>query len=81
MVVNSVYQNPLDPEILSDNRAQLPCCLKRRSVVVRLLGSRVRILLGIWMFVFCVLCCVSSGPCDKMITRSEETYRLNNEAA
>jgi hypothetical protein len=28
------------------------------------------------MFVSCVLCCVSSGPCDKMITRSEETYRL-----
>jgi hypothetical protein len=41
------------------SRSQWPRGLKRRSVAARLLGSRVRISLGVWMFVSCVymLCC------------------------
>ena len=28
-----------------------------------------------WMFVFCI-CCVGSGLCDELITRSEESYQV-----
>jgi hypothetical protein len=40
-------------------RSQWPRVLRRRSVATWLLGSRVRIPLGAWMFVSCVymLCC------------------------
>jgi hypothetical protein len=39
--------------------SQWPRCLRRRSAAAWLLGSRVRIPLGVWMFVSCVymLCC------------------------
>jgi hypothetical protein len=38
---------PSYPKILVDNRAQWTSCLRRKPVVVRLLGSRVRIPFGI----------------------------------
>ena len=54
-------------------QSQWPCGPRRSSaVVVRLLGLRVRIPR---MFVSCV-CCIGSGLCDELITRTEETYRL-----
>jgi len=40
--------------------------VRRRSVVARLLASLIRISL-----VF-VVCCIGSGPCDELITRSRE---------
>jgi hypothetical protein len=49
-----------------------PCDLRRRSAAARLLGSRVRIPLKAWMLVSCV-CCVGSGFCDELITRTEES--------
>ena len=45
--------------------------LRHRSEVLWLLGSLVRIPLGVWMFVLSV-CCV----CDELITCSEESYRV-----
>jgi hypothetical protein len=45
-----------------------------------LLGTRVRIPLGAWMFVFVfyvVLSCVGRGLCDGLITRPEESYRVS----
>jgi hypothetical protein len=53
--------------------SQWPRCL--RSVAAWLLGSRVRIPLGVWMFV--VLSCVGRGLCDRLITRPEESYRVS----
>jgi len=41
-----------------------------------MLGLRVRIPLGAWVFVMIVVCCVGWGPCDGLITRSEDLYRL-----
>ena len=49
-----------------------------RSMTTCLLGSGVRIPVGVWMFLYCiafVACCVGSGVCDGLITRSEESYR------
>jgi hypothetical protein len=41
----------------------------------RLLGSWVRIPAGVWMFVSCECCGLSSrGLCDELITRPEESY-------
>ena len=45
------------------------------SAAARLLESRSRIPLKPLMLVFCV-CCVGSGLCEELITRSEETYRV-----
>jgi hypothetical protein len=56
-------------------RSQWPQVLRRRSAAARLLGSRVRILLGAWMSV--VLSCVGRGLCDGLITRPEESYRVS----
>jgi len=57
--------------------SQLPRGLRRRSTAARLLGLWVRIPPGAWMFVWCE-CYVLSGRglCDELITRPEETYRL-----
>jgi hypothetical protein len=49
--------------------------LTHRSEAAWLLGSRVRIPLKVWIFVSCV-CCVGSGLCHELITRSEETVRV-----
>jgi hypothetical protein len=40
-----------------ENYAALPCGLRRRSAAAWLLGTRVRIPLGAWMFVSCVVLC------------------------
>jgi len=50
--------------------------LRRGSASARLVGLRVRILLTLWMSVFCE-CCVLSGRglCDGPTTRAEESYR------
>jgi hypothetical protein len=61
--------------IYPHRRSQWPRSLWRRSAVAWLLGSRVRIPLGAWMFV--ALSCVSRGLCDGMITRPEESYRVS----
>jgi hypothetical protein len=61
------------PPTLLDSRSLWPCSLRRRSAVVRLLASRVQIPPREWMLVSCV-CCVGSGLCDELITRSEESY-------
>jgi len=39
-------------------------------------GWRVRIPLGAWMFVCCVVCCVVSSYCYELMPRSEESYRV-----
>jgi len=46
-------------------------------VAAHLLRSCVRIPPGAWMFVCCACCMLSGrGPCDELITRLEEAYRL-----
>jgi hypothetical protein len=54
--------------------SQLPNGLKRRSVVARLLGLRIRIPPVAWFF--SCECCVLSGRglCDGPVTGSEESY-------
>ena len=47
---------------------QYPRSLRRGSAADRLLGLRVRIPSEAWVSVSCQ-CCVSSGPCDELITR------------
>jgi hypothetical protein len=48
-----------------------------RSSDATLLGSRVRIPPGLWVFsLLCVVCCVCSGLCDKLIARLEGFYWL-----
>jgi hypothetical protein len=63
-------------------RSHWPRGLRRRSAAAWLLGSRVRIPLGAWMFVSCVyyvvLSCVGRGLCDGLITRPEESYSVFN---
>ena len=58
-------------------RSQWPRGLRHRSAAARLLGLWVRIPPGAWMFVSCG-CCVllSRGLCDELITRPEESYRV-----
>ena len=58
-------------------RSKWPNGLKRGSAADRLLGLRIRIPPGAWMFVSCV-CYVLSGRglCDGPITCPEESYRL-----
>jgi len=57
------------------SRSQRPPGLRRRSTVVRLLGSWVRIPPGACLSVSCE-CCVLSGRglCDELIIRPEESY-------
>ena len=58
-------------------RSQWPRGLNRGSAAARLLGMRVRILPGAWMFVCCECCELSGrGLCDGLITRPEESNRL-----
>ena len=63
---------------LTFGRAKWPRGIIRRgSSVSRLLGLRVRIPAGRWMFVCCECCVLSRrGLCDELITRPEESYRL-----
>jgi hypothetical protein len=50
--------------------------LRRGSAADRLLGLRVRIPPGAWMFVLSVVYLSGRGLCDGLITRPEESYRL-----
>jgi hypothetical protein len=60
-----------------DGRSQWPRGLSPRYAAERLLGLRVRIPPGAWMFVSCTVFVLSStGPCDGPITGPEESYRL-----
>jgi hypothetical protein len=57
--------------------SHLPCSLWYRTVAARLLGLRVEIPPGAWMFVSCGCCVLSrTGVCDGPITRSGESYRV-----
>ena len=58
-------------------RSQWPCGLGRRSAATSLLRSRVRSRWGhdCSSCVF-IVCCVGSGLCDELITRSEESCRV-----
>ena len=58
--------------IIINIRRRLRCVLKRRSAAARLLGSRVRILLRAWMFVFCA-CFVSCR--QRPLRRADHLYR------
>ena len=58
-------------------RSQWPGGLRRGTAAARLLGLRVRIPPGAWMFVCCDCCLLSGrGLCDGLITRPEESYLL-----
>jgi hypothetical protein len=59
------------------SQSRWSCGQKHRSDDPWLLGLRVRIPQGEWMFVACV-CCVLSGRglCDGLITRTEESCRV-----
>jgi hypothetical protein len=76
-----MQEHTLKASITGGCRSQWPRGLRRRSAVAWLLGSRVRIPLGTWMFVSCVymLSCVGRGPCDWLITRPKKSYRVSNE--
>ena len=51
--------------------------LSPEPAAARLLGLRVRILAGAWMFVSCEYCVLSGrGVCDGSIPSPEESYRL-----
>ena len=53
------------------------CCLSHRPTTAWLLGLQVWIQLRDGMFIsFGVMCCVGSGLCDGLITRSEESYQM-----
>jgi hypothetical protein len=55
-------------------RSQWPCSIKHRSMAACLLRSWVRIPLGAWKFICCVLS--GRGLCDELITCPEESYRV-----
>jgi len=61
-----------------DRQSQGPRGLRRGSAASRLLGSWVRITPGTRIFIFCECCVVSGSDLwdDKLITRSEKSYRL-----
>ena len=57
--------------------SQWPRGVRRRSSAAHLQRIWVRIPPGAWMFVCCECCVLSGrGPCDGLITRPEESYRL-----
>ena len=57
--------------------SQLPHVLRRGPDVHRFVGLRVRIPPGSWLSVCCERCVLSGkGLCDGLITRPEESYRL-----
>jgi hypothetical protein len=59
---------------LTNTKCQL---LRRGSAADPLLGLRVRIPPGAWMFVCCECCvCQVEVYCDGLIIRPEESYRL-----
>ena len=58
-------------------RSQWPRFLRRRSETARLLRLWVRTSLWTWISVCCECCVLSGrGPCGKLITCPEESYRL-----
>jgi hypothetical protein len=64
--------------LLLNCRSQLTRGLRRRSTAAHLQRSWVRIQPGAWTFICCVCCVLSGrGPCNELITRPEETYRLS----
>ena len=73
--LTTLLANGNNGSLYMERQFRWPRRLKPRSADTRLLGSRVRIPLSAWMFVCCV-CCVGSGHCDELITRSEESYRM-----
>jgi hypothetical protein len=56
-------------------QSQWPLGRKLKSAAARLLGLRVHIPPGAWMFVS-YQCCVLSGLCEGPITHPEESYRV-----
>ena len=63
--------------ITSVRWSQWPRGLRCVSAAARLLGLRVRITRGAWMFFYCECRVLSGrGVCEELITRPEESYRL-----
>jgi hypothetical protein len=61
----------------NDCQSYWPRCLRRWSAAVRLVGLWVRIPPRAWMFVCCDYRVLSGrGPCDELIIRPEESYRM-----
>jgi len=60
------------------DRSRWPRIPRHGSAAARLLGLRVRIMLGAWMSVCCECCVLSGiGLYDGLITRPEESYWCN----
>ena len=72
-----IIQNYIYMLYIKSHRSQSPRGLRRESAAVRWLGLRVRILPWARMSVSCE-CCVllRRGPCDALIARPEESYRV-----
>jgi hypothetical protein len=64
-------------QLESTRLSQWPGGLRRESAAAVLLGLRVRITPGVWMFVSYV-CCVlfGQGVREELITRPEAPYRM-----
>jgi hypothetical protein len=72
-----IIMNALLLLLLLNCQSQWPRGLRCRSTAARLLRSWVRIQPGARMFICCVCCVLSGrGPCNELITRPEESYRL-----
>ena len=50
--------------------------LVRSHSIADIAGSNPAESSGVRLFVF-VVCCIGNGSCDKLITRSEESYRVH----
>jgi hypothetical protein len=62
---------------MEQTKKKWPYGLRRSSAAARLLGLRVRIQPGAWIFVCCECCMLSSrGLCDVLITHPEKSCRM-----
>jgi hypothetical protein len=73
----SLYLNKIFvPHSIEGSRSWWSCGRRSGSAATSLLGLWVRILQGTWMSVSCECRVLSSrGPCDRLITRPEQSYR------
>jgi hypothetical protein len=55
-------------------RSWWPCSQRPRSAACRMVELRLRIPLRTWIPLVFILCCLSSGLCNKLVSRSEENF-------